>query len=205
MTRLPDRLAGRVRLAIGGLTGVRRVAENAPDRRGVPARLAGPGRHALVCEPACEPADRLAVLGVATEHLAHDRRLDFVDLEERVRVLGLLDIPVAVRGAGENRHRAGPRAMQLPATAPLRDLRPLVLGDHPLELAQQLILRGAGPLGLLREHDLDPRSLELLQQQHLIRVATCEPVWRQAQQHLEPSLDRHITQPLKLRAAQHRA
>jgi hypothetical protein len=30
--------------------------------------------------------------------------------------------------------------MQLPAAAALGDLRPLVLGDHPLELAQQLIL-----------------------------------------------------------------
>ena len=84
--------------------------------------------------PSCE---------VAAEDLAHDRRLGLVDLEDRVGVLGALHIPVAIRRAGEHRHRAGPGAMQLPATAALGDLRPLVLGDHPLELTQQLILRGA--------------------------------------------------------------
>ena len=95
--------------------------------------------------------------------------------------------------------------MQLAAATALGDLRPLVLGDHPLELAQQLILRGAGPLGLLREDHLDPRPLELLEQQHLIRVAAREPVRRVTQQHLEPALDRQIAQPLQRRAAQHRA
>ncbi len=193
MTGLADRLVGSVRLAVGGLTGVRRIAENAPYRCGVPARLAGPGRHALLCEPPCDPADRLAVLGIAAEHLTHDRRLGFVDLEERVRVLGLLDIPIAIWGASEDGHRAGPGAMQLPAATALSDLRPLVLGDHPLELAQQLILRRAGPLGLLREDDLDPRPLELLEQQHLVCVPAREPIRRVTQQHLEPALDRQIT------------
>ena len=95
--------------------------------------------------------------------------------------------------------------MQLTTTTPLGDLRPLILGDHPLELAQQLILQGAGPLGLLGEDHLDPRPLELLQQQHLIRVPPREPVRRMTQQHLEPALDHQVTQPLQLRAAQHRA
>ena len=95
--------------------------------------------------------------------------------------------------------------MQLPAAAALGDLRPLVLGDHPLELAQQLILRGAGPLRLLREDHLDPGALELLEQQHLIGVSAREPVRRVTQQHLEAALDRQVAQPLQPRAAQHRA
>jgi hypothetical protein len=45
---LADRRAGRVRLAVGGLPGVGRVAEHPPNRRVVPARLASPGRDALL-------------------------------------------------------------------------------------------------------------------------------------------------------------
>ncbi len=73
--------------------------------------------------------------------------------------------------------------MQLAATTTLGDLRPLVLGDHSLELAQQLILRRAGTLGLLREDHLDTRPLELLEQQHLIRIPAREPIRRVTQQH----------------------
>ena len=95
--------------------------------------------------------------------------------------------------------------MQLAAAAALGDLRPLVLGDHPLELTQQLILRRAGPLRLLGEHHLDPGALELFEQQHLIGVTAREPVRRMTQQHLEAALDRQVAQPLQRRAAQHRA
>jgi hypothetical protein len=155
--------------------------------------------------PPSDLRDRVVLLEVATEDLAHDRRLGLVDLEERVGVLGALDVPVAVRGAGHDRDRAASGAVKLAAAAALSDLRPLVLGDHPLELAQQLILRGAGPLGLLREHDLDPGALELLEQQHLIGVPTREPIGRVTEQHLEAALDRQVAQALQPRAAQHGA
>src|SRR5687767_10926568 len=92
--------------------------------------------------------------------------------------------------------------MQLPATAPLGDLRALVLGDHPPELAQQLVLRRAGPLGLLGEHDLDPAAGELLEQQHLVGVAAREPVRRMAEDDLEASLERAVAKPLQRRAPQ---
>ncbi len=200
-----DGLAGRARLAVGGLPGVGRVAEHPPDRGVVPARGAGSGRHALRGEPPSDLRDRLVLLEVAAEDLAHDRRLGLVDLEECVGVLGALDVPVAVRGAGHDRDRAASGAVKLAAAAALSDLGPLVLGDHPLELAQELILRGAGPLGLLGEDHLDPGALELLQQQHLIGVPAREPIRRMTQQHLEAALDRQITQALQPRAAQHRA
>ena len=158
-----DDLAGRARLAVGGLPGVGRVAEHPPDRGVVPARSAGPGRHALRGEPPSDLRDRLVLLEVAAEDLAHHRRLGLVDLEERVGVLGALDVPVAVRGAGHDRDRAASGTVKLAAAAALSDLRALVLGDHPLELAEQLILRGAGPLGLLGEDHLDPGALELLE------------------------------------------
>src|SRR6266498_856690 len=105
------------------------------DALPIPARLAGPGRDPAVGQPARELADRDAVVDVAVEHLAHDLRLSLVDLPEPLHVLGLLDVPVAVRRTGHHRLRAAARAVQLPAAGALGDLRALVLGDHPLELA----------------------------------------------------------------------
>ena len=195
------RLAGHAPATVSRLAGVGRVAQDRPDRRRAPVRRSGPGRHALLGERPGDLDDRLALLDVAVEDLPDDRRFELVDLEERVGVLGLLDIPVAVGRVGEHRHRAGSRAMQLPATAPLGDLRALVLGDHPLELAQQLVLRRARPLGLLGEHDLDPAARELLEQQHLVGVAAREPVRRMTQHHLEAPLERPVAKPLERRAA----
>ena len=95
--------------------------------------------------------------------------------------------------------------MQLPAAAALRDLRALVLGNHPLELAQQLVLRRAGPHGLLEKHDLDPAAREFFQQQHLVGVAAREPVRRKTEHHLEATLERPVAEPLQRRALQARA
>ena len=95
--------------------------------------------------------------------------------------------------------------MQLPAAGALPDLRALVLGDHPLELAQQLVLWRRAPLGLLREAHLHADALELFEQQHLVGVAAREPIRRVAQQHLERALRGAVAQPLKRRARQRRA
>ena len=87
--------------------------------------------------------------------------------------------------------------MQLPAAAALGDLRALVLGDHPLELAQQLVLRRTRALGLFGEHDLEPAARELLEQQHLVGVSAREPVRRMTQHHLEAPLECAVAKPLQ--------
>jgi hypothetical protein len=165
-------------------------------------RRSRPGRRRLLGQRPSDLDDRLPPLDVAIEDLAHDRRLELVDLKERVSVLSPPDVPVAIGRVTENRHRARPGAVQLSAAAALSDLRALILGDHPLELAQQLILGRAGPLRLLREHDLDPGARELLEQQHLVRIAAREPVRRMTQHHLEAPIERPIAKPLQRRAVQ---
>src|ERR1022692_5186367 len=50
------------------------------------------------------------------------------------------------------------------------------VGDHPLELAQQLVLGRRAPLGLLGEAHLHPDTRELFEQQHLIGVAAREAI-----------------------------
>ena len=181
------------------------VAQHPPHARAIPHRLPGPSRHAALRQPPSELADRHTVVDIAIEHLAHDLRLDLVDLPETVAVLGLLHIPVAVGCARQHRLVAGTGAVQLAAAGALPDLRPLVLSDHPLELAQQLVLGRHAPLGLLGEAHLHPDTLELFEQQHLVGVAARETIRRVAQQHLERSLSATVTQPLQRRACQRRA
>ena len=199
------RLAGHAPATVCRLTGVGGVAQGRPDRRRSPVRRSSPGRHALLAERPADLDDRLAPLDVALEDLPHDRRFELVDLVERVGVLCPLDIPVAVGRVGEHRHRAGSRAVQLPTATPLSDLRSLVLGDHPLELAQQLILRRARSLGLLREHDLDPAARELLEQQHLVGVAARQPVRCVTQHDLEAPVERPVAELLERGPVQVRA
>ena len=145
---------GGLRLPERGVPAIGRVAQHRPDRRAVPARLAGLGLNAPLGQPARELTDRDAISHVAVEHVAYDLRLGLVDLPEPFHMIGALHVPVAVGRARHHRLGAATGAMQLPAAGALGDLRTLVLGDHPLELTQQLILRGATPLGLLGEHDL---------------------------------------------------
>ena len=197
-------LAGGLRLAERCLSVVGGVAQHRPHRRAIPHVLAGAGQNAIRRQRSGDVRDRLATLGVAVEDLTHDLRLALVDLVEGVHMLGLPDIPVAIGSAGHHRVRTAASAVRLPAAGALTDLRPLVLGDHSLELAQQLVLGRAAPLGLLREADLHAHARELLQQQHLVGVTAREPVGRVAEQNLERSLRRAVAQPLQRRALQAR-
>src|SRR6478672_2826100 len=76
----PGDLNGAHRFAEAGPPGVGGVAQHAPDRGAVPARLAGAGHHAQPAQPAGQLADRDPTVGVAGEQLGHDRRLVRHDL-----------------------------------------------------------------------------------------------------------------------------
>src|SRR6266571_3720839 len=51
----------------------------------------------------------------------------------------------------------------------LDDLGPLILGDHPLHLQEQVVFRTLAQ-GPVQEDDLHPRTPELIHQQHLIGI-----------------------------------
>jgi hypothetical protein len=198
-------LAARLRLAERGLAAVGRVAQHPPHRRAVPDGLAGPGRDAARRKRPRDLGHRLALLGVTAEDLAHDLRLGRIDLEVAVGLVSLAQVPVAEGRADQHRLRALACAVQLPAPGALPDLRPFVLRDHPLKLAQQLVLGRAGALALAGENDLDAGALELLQQQHLIGVAAREPVRAMAEHDLKATLGGTVAQALERRPQQRRA
>jgi len=94
--------------------------------------------------------------------------------------------------------------MQLAAPRPLGNLGPLVLGDHALELHQQLILGRLGLAPLEKPH-FSTEARELLDQQRLVHVAPREPVRRVAEYHLDPDLGHHVAQALQGRTHKRRA
>ena len=65
--------------------------------------------------------------------------------------------------------------MALAAAAALQDLGPLVLGDHALDLEQQVLLRRAAEL-VVQEDDLDAAAVQLINQQDLVGVLAGQSV-----------------------------
>src|SRR6266446_948257 len=175
-----------------------RVAQHAPDRGAVPVALARAGRDAAVREPAREGGNGHRVLGVASEHFPHHRRLRLEDLVAGRGFVGLADVAIAVGSARQHVHDAAARAVPLAPAGPLADLRFLVLGNHALELHQEDILGRLDPRGM-DEHHLDARPGELLEQQHLVRVLAAEPIGAVHKHGIDLSLGRQVAHALQPR------
>ena len=82
---------------------------------------------------------------------------------------------VAIGRARQHADRALACGVALAAPAALQDLGPLVLGYHALNLQQQIVLRREADRPI-EEDDLNPRPVELVNQQHLISVAPRQSV-----------------------------
>ena len=141
-------LADAAGLAEAGPAGVGGVAEHAPDRGAVPAGLAGAGGDAGAAQPPGQLSDGDALIGVAAEQPGDDGGLVRHDLIPGGGVITLAHVPVPERGPRQHVHAAGAGPLVLAAAGPLHDLRPLILGDHALELDQQRVL-GRVPEGAL--------------------------------------------------------
>src|SRR5262249_44765842 len=127
----------RARLAERRLPLLRGVLEQQPDRRPVPRRLALPRGDALAAQAPAEPAPRPPLLGDPPQ--APPARPGLVGLHlapRRPAPRVLVDVTVAVGRPAEHVDRTATCGVLLAPTAPLHDLRPLVLGDHALDLEQ---------------------------------------------------------------------
>ena len=71
----------------------------------------------------------------------HHTGLAFLHDVSRQRLVGLAYITVTIRRAAQHADLACLCAMSLAAARAFKNLRPLILGNHTLELHQQLILR----------------------------------------------------------------
>ena len=78
-------------------------------------------------------------------------------------------------GAAQDADLARPRRVEPAAATLLTGLDPLVFGDDPLDLQQQLTL-GALIEVVIEEDDLDALAAQLVDHDHLIRVIPCQSV-----------------------------
>jgi hypothetical protein len=166
LTRLTE---GR-RPPVGG------VLEDRPGHRAVPGRFAGPSRHPLGLQAAADLADGTSLLADPLEDLPHDPRLFGHDLIACLTsALVFADIAIAIGRTTEHVDRAAAGRVLLAPAAALHDLGALVLGDHALDLQEQILL-GSAAGGIAQEDDLDPATIELLEEQHLIRILARKPI-----------------------------
>jgi hypothetical protein len=84
----------------------------------------------------------------------------------------------------------------MPPSAPaaLQDLGALVLGDHALDLEQEVVL-GAGADGAVREDDLGAGLAELLDEENLIGVPPGQTIRRKDVDLIEHAGRHGIAQP----------
>ncbi len=109
----------------------------------------------------------------AVEH-PHHRGLVLVDLQVPRDAVPPGNVAVAV-GALAADPLAGPGLLQLAAAEPLGQDRPLVFGDGPLDLEQELVVRVVGDRPL-DELDLARGLAELLQQEDLVGITPGESI-----------------------------
>src|SRR3954447_23017558 len=115
--------------------------------------------------------------------------------------LVLADVTVAVGRAAEHVDRAAACGVLLAPAAALHDLGALVLGDHALDLEQQVLL-GAAADGVAQEDDLDAAPVELLQDQDLVRIFAREPVGVEHIEAVDGPGGGLVSEPLEARAGQ---
>ncbi len=189
-------------LAEGGRPLVGGVPEIRPDHRAVPGRFAGPRGDAVALQASADLTDRASLLAHPLEDLPHDPRLFGHDLIARLpAALVLTDVTVAVGRAGEDVDRAAARGVLLAPAATLQDLGALVLGDHALDLEEQVLL-GAAADGVAHEDDLDAAPGEFLQDEHLIGILARESIRVEHVEAVDDPGGGLVPEPLQARAHQ---
>jgi hypothetical protein len=156
------------------------VAQQVAQRGGSPQPIAtGRGWDLVGGQPTDDLSQGVPAVDVVVEDPPHDRGLGFEHLESgrAVRVAGLAAVAV---GGAPGQHLSGAGAKQLPASIPFGDLRPLVFGDHALDLGEQLGLRVVVQGWGVGESHADPVAGQLVEHDDLVGVDAGEPVRGQA-------------------------
>src|SRR5581483_10930947 len=83
--------------------------------------------------------------------------------------------------------------MSFATSAALQDFRSLILGNHPLNLEQQVVLWRLSYFPVQEEH-FNTGTKELFQQEHLMGVVACQPIRTMHIELINASSRCHITQ-----------
>src|SRR5918994_4298823 len=140
------------------------------DHRPAPVRLTGRAWNPAVVQAPTDPSQRQTLVPNPDEDLAHDPGGLLIDLVAGVSPTSLTgDVAVAEGCTGQDTDGTSLGTVALAAPAALQHFRPLVLGEHALQLRQQAVL-GRGPDWVIEEDDLGAGVSKLLDQQNLMRV-----------------------------------
>ena len=180
-----------VAVRVGGAS-VDRVGEDVVDGPGRPgptaaARKPGTGVQALE-----DPPQRQPLLGQPAVEHAHHLGLGLVDNQLAGRPVVARQATVAVRGVHAD-ELPGAGFLQLAAAEPLTQQCPLVLGDRPLDLQQELVAGVIGD-GAVEERDGAAGAAELLQEQDLVGVLAGQAVGGEDAEDLDLAVAHAIAQ-----------
>src|SRR3954452_5226915 len=146
----------QLRLAVARSSAIRRITQQPPHGRPLPTISSGSRRNLTLIQHARDGVDAQPLLRIRLKHHPDDLSFALNDLVISSRTVALSHIPIAVGSARKHIHRSLLRTMAFPPPATLGDLRAFILGDHALELHQQLILR-TGPGGRLQNTSSTPQ------------------------------------------------
>ena len=149
--------------------------EDCPYGRALPSGSVFARRRLLRIESTRDLAKTQILNGVHLVDLFYYLRFSVKHLIKRRSVLGLTNIQIPIGRTTEYAHFAGFGAMPLTTPISLQDLRPLVLGDHALELHEQLILR-ARALRRVDKHGFHSMLGKLFNQQDLVCVFAAQSI-----------------------------
>jgi hypothetical protein len=117
----------------------------------------------------------VAALQIPGEHLGDDRRFGRVLIDPRGVAGPIGRHPVAVRGAGPGEHLAGFEPALSASPHAFSDQRPLILGDRPSDLEQELVVRVLGHRPV-EELDAAAVLLQLLKDEHLMDIVSRQSI-----------------------------
>jgi hypothetical protein len=182
------------------------IVEHAVQRRSVPMPQTARTFVTHSLQASAHLAQAQSIKANPGKDRAHDAGLVLHDLEPRhPAALTTTDIAIPKRRTGQCADRARASRMPTPAPRTLQNLGPLVFGNDALNLQQELVLRCTADRPV-QEHDLGAAAAKLLDQEHLVGVASRQPVRRVHVNAFDLSASHRIAQllqrrPLKVRAA----
>ena len=146
---------------------VRRVAQHAAQRGGVPALQSGSGGALETTEPAASFAKAYSFNADPAEYLTHYAGFVFHHLNPGRTASGVtVQVAIAIRHGAHGADRSRHGRVPTPTPTPLENAGTLVFGDHTLDLQEQVVL-GRATDRAIEEHHLDTGATELFHEQHL--------------------------------------
>jgi hypothetical protein len=136
------------------------------------------------------------------EDLPHDRRLRQDDFITRT-ALGARHVAGTERCGRQDTHPPAAGGVAFAAASVGNDLAPLVLGDGPLNLQQEIAF-GAFSRFVIQKDNLDASSLQFADKQKLVGEVPCQAIGREGIEAVDQSGGSLVTQALQLRPQERR-